>query len=204
MNKFSKDILYDEDAYYMSCPEVVANYLAELLKSYKTAVELCSAIGITVCALAKHMDKVYGVEIDSKRIEMAKNNAKLYGVSDKVEFIQGDVLDTNLLKNIKASVAVLDPDWNVDKNTPKIHSNSLANTTPNAIELFNKVKENITSNLVIRVSKNVSFNDLKELGVCHVYNIIYDGRIRFKYALYLDNIKEYKEIDTDLGDLSYL
>ena len=200
MNKFSKEILYDEDAYYMSSPEFVVEYLADLIKDYKTAIEVCSAIGIAVCVLAKKIDRVYGIEIDPKRIEMANYNAKLYGVSEKVEFILGDALDVNLLKKIKASVAILDPDWSVDKNNPKIHSSSLSSTTPNAVELFNKVKSNITSNIVLRVSKNVSFEDLKKLGVCHVHNIYYGGKIRFKYAFYLDTIKETKEINKDFGD----
>ena len=200
MKKFSKEILYDEDAYYMSSPEFVVEYLANLIKNYKVAVEVCSAIGIAVCVLAKKMDKVYGVEINPKRVEMAKYNANLYGVSGKVEFILGDALDNNLLKQIKASVAILDPDWSVDKKNPKIHSSSLSGTTPNAVELFNKVKSNITSNIVLRVSKNVSIEDLKELGVCHVHNIYYGGKIRFKYAFYLDTIKENKEISKDFGD----
>ena len=200
MKKFSKEILYDEDAYYMSSPEFVVEYLANLIKNYKIAVEVCSAIGIAVCVLAKKMDKVYGVEINPKRVEMAKYNANLYGVSGKVEFILGDALDNNLLKQIKASVAILDPDWSVDKKNPKIHSSSLFDTTPNAVELFNKVKSNITSNIVLRVSKNVSIEDLKELGVCHVHNIYYGGKIRFKYAFYLDTIKENKEINKDFGD----
>lgn len=200
MKKFSKEILYDEDAYYMSSPEFVVEYLANLIKNYKVAVEVCSAIGIAVCVLAKKMDKVYGVEINPKRVEMAKYNANLYGVSGKVEFILGDALDNNLLKQIKASVAILDPDWSVDKKNPKIHSSSLFSTTPNAVELFNKVKSNITSNIVLRVSKNVSIEDLKELGVCHVHNIYYGGKIRFKYAFYLDTIKENKEISKDFGD----
>ena len=62
MKKFSKNIKYDEDAYYMSCPEFIADYIANLLKGYKCAVELCSAIGITACALAKNIEKVYGIK----------------------------------------------------------------------------------------------------------------------------------------------
>lgn len=203
MKKFSRNIKYDEDAYYMSCPEFIADYIANLLKGYKCAVELCSAIGITACALAKNIEKVYAVEIDSQRIEMAKYNATLYGVNSKIDFIQGDVLNTDLLKSIQAEVAILDPDWSVDENTPEIHSSSLENTTPNAIELVKKVRKYITNNIVIRVSKNVSAEELKNLGSCHIHNIIYGNKLRFKYAFYLENIKESKEINDDFGEIDY-
>ena len=129
------------------------------------------------------------------RIEDAKYNAKLYGVDEKIEFINGNVLDEDILKNINADVAVLDPDWSVDKSRPQDHAFDLSDTKPNVVELFNKVRDNITHNIVIRVSKNFSLETLGEIGMCHVDNIIYEGRIRFKYAYFGDDIKEMSEED---------
>lgn len=193
--KFSKNIRADEDAFYMSNPEISGNYLANKLSHYRIAVELCSAVGMTCICLAKKMDKVYGVELDKKRIEDAKYNAQLYGVDKKVEFICGNVLDENILKNIDAEVAILDPDWSGDKKRPQDHVFLLSDTMPNAIELINKVRENITNNIVIRLSKNFSLEAISEIGNCHVDNIIYEGRIRFKYAYFGDDIKEISEED---------
>lgn len=198
--KFSLDIHADEDAFYMSNPEISGNYLANKLSNYSSAVELCSAVGMTCIALAKKMDKVYGVEREESRIEDAKYNAHLYGVDEHVEFIQGDVLDEDLLKSIKADVAILDPDWSVDKNNPKDHAFNLSDTKPNVLDLFNKVRNNITHNIVIRVSKNFTKETLSELGICEIDNIIYEGRIRFKYAYFRDDIKEMKENDVILDE----
>lgn len=194
-NKFSKEIRADEDAFYMSNPEISAKYLSSKLSNYKSAVELCSAVGMTCICLAEKMDKVYGIELDAKRIEDAKYNASLYGVEERTEFINGNVLDEDILKHINAEVAVLDPDWSVDKNRPQDHAFNLNDTKPNVVELFNKVKDNITHNIVIRVSKNFSLETLSEIGMCHVDNIIYEGRIRFKYAYFRDDIKEMSEED---------
>ncbi len=68
--------------------------------------------------MAKHLDKVVGIDIDEDRVDMARKNTKLYKV-DNVEFIQGDVLDIELLKSIDADIALLDPGWStrpMDRN----------------------------------------------------------------------------------------
>lgn len=187
MQKFSKEIAADEDAYYMSCPEYVAEFIKDKIDSNNTVVELCSAVGISSIIIARKAHRVYGVDIDSKRIEYARKNAKLYNVSN-VEFILGNVLDEELLKSIKADVALLDPDWSVDKNTPQVHGSDLSLTVPSAIELFNVVKNNITNNIILRVSKNVDNEELIKLGKCTIYNIYYDDRIHFKYAIYNNDI----------------
>lgn len=192
-NKFSKDIRADDDAFYMSNPEISGKYLAQKLSIYKSAVELCSAVGMTCICLAEVMDKVYGVELDERRVEDAKYNALLYGVGEKIEFIWGNVLDDDILKNINAEVAILDPDWSLDKNRPQDHAFNLNDTKPNVLELFNKVRNNITHNIVIRVSKNFTKETLSEIGMCEIENIIYEGRIRFKYAYFRDDINELNE-----------
>lgn len=101
VDKFSKKVLCDKDSYLISCPEQIAVYLASLLlKPYKSAVELRSGVGITVLALAENMNKVYGIEINRKRLEMSIHNARLYGVERKVKFILGDATSEDILKNI--------------------------------------------------------------------------------------------------------
>lgn len=45
--------------------------------------------------------KVIAIDIDPKKIEMAKNNAKIYGVEKKIEFIVGDFL--NIAHTIKVT-----------------------------------------------------------------------------------------------------
>lgn len=49
------------------------------------------------------------IDIDPKKIELAENNAKVYGVYDKIEFIVGDFLQ--LADKLKADVVFLSPPW---------------------------------------------------------------------------------------------
>lgn len=193
--KFSKEIYGDVDGIYMSCPEEVSKHLAEKLSCYKTGVELCCALGMTVIQLAKKMEYVYGIDMDENRINAAIKNSELYNVRSKTEFILGDVLDENILRNIKAEVAVLDPDWSIGENK-KNHVFDLEMTQPNMKELFYKVKENITENIVLRIPKTFSFDTLKVLGNCEIENIIWDNKVKFRYAYFSKNIKENKETNS--------
>ncbi len=193
-NKFSKEIYGDADGIYMSCPEVISKHLAEKLAKYKTGVELCCALGITVIQLAKKLEYVYGIDMDTERIISAKKNAQLYGVQNKTEFIQGNVLDETLLKSIQAEVAILDPDWSAGSNK-KEHVADLEMTQPSMKDMFFKVKKNITHNLVLRIPNTFTFETLSILGKCEIENIIWDNRVRFKYAFFADDIVENRETD---------
>ena len=193
-NKFSKEIYGDADGIYMSCPEVISKHLAEKLAKYKTGVELCCALGITVIQLAKKLEYVYGIDMDTERIISAKKNAQLYGVQNKTEFIQGNVLDETLLKSIQAEVAILDPEWSGGSNK-KEHVADLEMTQPSMKDMIFKVKKNITHNLVLRIPNTFTFETLSILGKCEIENIIWDNRVRFKYAFFADDIVENRETD---------
>lgn len=52
---------------------------------------------------------VIAIDIDPKKIEMAKHNAAIYGVADRIEFIVGDFL--TLADSLKADVIFLSPPW---------------------------------------------------------------------------------------------
>lgn len=52
---------------------------------------------------------VIAIDIDPKKIEMAKHNAAIYGVADRIEFIIGDFL--TLADSLKADVIFLSPPW---------------------------------------------------------------------------------------------
>ncbi len=191
-DKFTKEILADKDAYYMSCPEIVGKHIASQLRQFKNCVELCCAVGMLSIQLTKIMEKVYAIDIDGKRIESAKKNAKMYGAEGKIEFIHGDVLDADLLRKIVAQVAILDPDWS--KYAEKsIHVNSIDETQPSLREMFNLAKRHITQNIVIRMPASFTFGTLRDLGFCRIENIIWDNSTKFKVAYFLDSIQRNEE-----------
>lgn len=193
--KFSKFIIADKDAYYMSCPEVIGQHIANQLSCYNSAIEFCCAVGMSAIQLAKKMNKVIAVDTNQDRINDAKKNAILYGVEDKIEFIIGNAVDHNLLKNLSAEVVVLDPDWSSKGTEKSVHVDSIDSTQPSMREMFNLTKRYITPNIVIRIPKNFTFDTLSDFGFCRLENISWGGKLKFKLAYFLNDITKNSEAD---------
>lgn len=49
------------------------------------------------------------IDIDPEKIRLAKHNADIYEVGDRIEFIVGDY--TQLYQKLKADVVFLSPPW---------------------------------------------------------------------------------------------
>ncbi len=187
-NKFSRKIFADRDAYYMSVPEVAGRHIAKRLSGFSSAVDLCCAVGMLSIQLAKEIDKVYGVDIDEKRIESARKNAQSYGM-DNIEFIHGDVLDVKLLKKIKAEVAIIDPDWSSAGDDKNQWVPSPDMTQPSWREMFNLTSLHITKNIVSRIPRDWSLSLMDGFGPCRIENIFLDNKLKFKTAYFLKDIK---------------
>jgi len=52
---------------------------------------------------------VIAIDIDPYKIKLARHNAKIYGVADKIEFIVGDFF--HLAPKLKADVLFMSPPW---------------------------------------------------------------------------------------------
>ncbi|KAK9130313.1 hypothetical protein Sjap_010800 [Stephania japonica] len=49
-------------------------------------------IVITVCCMLFRRCKVVAIDIDPRKIDLALNNAKIYGVDSQIDFVVGDFL----------------------------------------------------------------------------------------------------------------
>lgn len=92
------------------------------------------------------------MDIDPKKIEMAKHNATVYGVADRIEFIVGDYLQ--LCVSLKADVVFLSPPW----GGPQYLKNETYDLENNLIpvaasELLTKTRQ-ISDNIAIFLPRN--------------------------------------------------
>lgn len=55
------------------------------------------------------LSSVIAVDIDPKKIQMARHNAKIYKVAHKITFIVGDIFE--LYTKLKANVLFMSPPW---------------------------------------------------------------------------------------------
>lgn len=66
--------------------------MSESLGPHCTVVDAMCGCGGNSIQFARYFDKVIAVDINPERIEMARHNADIYGVMEKIEFIAGDFL----------------------------------------------------------------------------------------------------------------
>ncbi|KAE9544668.1 hypothetical protein AGLY_000210 [Aphis glycines] len=106
--KFNSGIQLDEESFYSVCPEVLSEHIAKRCENNIVCDPFCGAGG-NIIQLAMICKKVIAVDIDPNKIRMARHNAEIYGVADKIEFIVGDIF--KIYPTLKADVVFMSPPW---------------------------------------------------------------------------------------------
>lgn len=96
---------------------------------------------------------VLAIDIDPLKIELARNNARVYGVEDRIEFIVGDFF--HLAPKLFADVVFLSPPWG-GPSYAKSDTFDLNNIMypKGGIELFNVAKQ-ISNHIAYFLPRNV-------------------------------------------------
>jgi trimethylguanosine synthase len=109
-SRFDENIKVDKLGLFSVKPEKIALHIASLLPGGRVLDAFCG-VGGSAIAFARMGKKVVSVDKDIKRLEMAKSNAEVYGVSHQIEFINDDIMNviTNFTTGFDA--IYLDPAW---------------------------------------------------------------------------------------------
>jgi trimethylguanosine synthase len=143
---------------------------------------------------------VIAIDIDPAKIEMAKHNAAIYGVSHKIEFICGDFFQLapflkvilyflEFSENNEADTVFLSPPW----GGPSYLDAMLFDLeTINGFEIFRFAKL-VSDNIAYLLPRNSSMNQLMDLagpgGSCEVEQNYLNGKVKTLTAYYGNLIK---------------
>lgn len=147
--KYNQGIQLDAEGLYSAVPERIANQIAKNFENLNVVDAFCGAGSVSI-ALAKKATKVTAFEINQERLNTARHNAGVYGVSGNIEFIQGDALDLAL--KLKADAVFLDPPWGgpqyekMEKFTLKDFSINLEKLLSSCLLAFKVVALNLPKN----------------------------------------------------------
>lgn len=175
-SKFDNGIWMDNEGWYSVTPEKIAKHIAERCGR--------RVVGGNAIQFAMTCDKVFAIDIDPIKLKCALHNAEIYGVQDKIEFIQGDFRD--ILPTLQADVVFMSPPWGgptyLDQDVFDIESM----ITP-GIEMF-EIAKKVTSNIVLFLPRNCDHNQLKKLSsdgyVCEIEETYLNGRFKNITAYY--------------------
>ncbi|KAJ1304619.1 hypothetical protein OPQ81_005761 [Rhizoctonia solani] len=110
---YDEGCLLDEEGWYSVTPEKIALQIAERCRC-DTVIDAFCGVGGNAIAFAQTCERVIAFDISPIRLAIARHNAVIYGVADRIEFILGDYV--SLARSLAAlgrrvDVVFLSPPW---------------------------------------------------------------------------------------------
>ncbi|KAF4141631.1 RNA cap guanine-N2 methyltransferase [Phytophthora infestans] len=158
--KFEDGIQLDHESWYSVTPQVIAEHIAKRL-ACDVVVDPFSGCGGNVIQLAMTCKQVIAIDIDPEKIRMAKHNAAIYGVADKIEFVVGNSID--ILPNLKADAVFLSPPWGGVKYSRKRFSlDEMLVKGVSGMDLFARARQ-ASKNIAYYLPRGTPTKDLEAL-----------------------------------------
>ena len=157
-DKFSKSekMFFTSLSLEQSTGERIARHIAKRFKPEWQVADLTCGLGGNAIFLAQQVSKVTAVDLESEKIDCARENALAYQVDHKIDFIVGDAF-LNINKNIDAFF--LDPARDREGATK---TRSFLNSRPQLLEILPQLFT-VTHNVAVKISPAFDYEELKQL-----------------------------------------
>ncbi|RXW21790.1 hypothetical protein EST38_g4074 [Candolleomyces aberdarensis] len=169
--------LLDDEGWFSVTPERIANQIAERCRC-DTILDGFCGVGGNAIAFAQTCNRVIALDTSPTRLALARHNAQIYGVADRIEFIQADYtsfIQSRLLRGDprKIDVIFLSPPWGgpayldgdteetVNGEHPSYHLSSIQPI--HGAELF-RLSRSVTPNIAYFLPRNTNLNEIGELA----------------------------------------
>lgn len=165
---FDRGIKLDHESWFSVTPERIAQHQARRC-ACNVAIDAFCGVGGNSIQLAQTCFYVIAIDIDPRKIEFARNNARIYGVEDRIEFICGDSMQ--LLRSLRGDVVFMSPPWGgpAYSSHPSLSLDQVGDSRvdiPRAILLALE----ITPHVAVCLPKNLDLKSFREkIGCCSDY-----------------------------------
>lgn len=160
-SKYDEGIKLDEEGWYSVTPEKIAEHIAEKCRCDVIVDGFCGAGGNSI-QFAFTCERVIAIDMDPKKIALARNNAKVYGVEDRIEFIVGDFFE--VMPHLKADVVFLSPPWGGPEYlNEEVFDLKKMGGILDGYEVYNQAKL-VTDNIAYFVPRNTNVDQLASLA----------------------------------------
>ncbi|GMN35147.1 hypothetical protein TIFTF001_005121 [Ficus carica] len=161
-SRYDDGIKMDEEGWFSVTPEPLARHHAIRCGS-GTIVDSFTGVGGNAIQFAQRCKHVIAVDIDPMKIEYAHHNATIYGVNDRIDFVNGDFF--LLAPRLRADTVFLSPPWGGPDYT-KVETYDIKTMLKphDGYFLFNTAKK-IAPIVILFLPRNVDLNQLAELSL---------------------------------------
>lgn len=158
-SKFDKGIMMDKESWYSVTPEEIAKYIAKLIKG-KSIIDGFCGCGGNVIQFSKYCSKVYAIDISKSKLDMCKNNCKVYHCKNNIKFIHSDFL--KMKNKIKADYIFLSPPWGgTEYKNSEIYSIKKF-MYPDITEII-RISLNVANKILFFLPRNLDLDELFDL-----------------------------------------
>lgn len=175
-HRFDKGIKLDEESWYSVTPEKIAAHIAQRFGGRELIVDLFCGAGGNSIQFALNGAFVIAVDICPNRVALARNNARVYGVDQYIEFVISDVyqiLPALLRQRGIISAVFMSPPWGgpgyleVDNFDVSVFSNLVA------------LARSVSQDMAILLPRNLQLeNVLQHFGPCEVERNYLRGKLK--------------------------
>nr|GMD82928.1 Trimethylguanosine synthase [Ipomoea batatas] len=160
-SKYDEGIKMDEEGWFSVTPEEIAARQADRCFGGAVVIDGFTGVGGNAIQFAAKCNHVIAIDIDPKKIEMARNNARIYGVEEYIDFLIGDFFQ--LAPFLKGDIVFLSPPWGGP--TYKLRSTYTLNLLKpkDGYSLFHAA-QNITPNIMMYLPRNVDLLQVEQLS----------------------------------------
>ncbi|XP_061851165.1 trimethylguanosine synthase isoform X2 [Colius striatus] len=163
-SRFDEGIKLDREGWFSVTPEKIAEHIAvRVSQSFDCdiIVDAFCGVGGNAIQFALTSKRVIAIDIDPEKLRLAHNNAEVYGVADRIEFVCGDFMV--LAADLRADVVFLSPPWGgPDYATAEIF-NIQTMICPDGFEIF-RLSKKITNNIVYFLPRNADIDQVASLA----------------------------------------
>uniref|UniRef100_A0A8C9XNN5 Trimethylguanosine synthase n=1 Tax=Sander lucioperca TaxID=283035 RepID=A0A8C9XNN5_SANLU len=112
-SRFDEGIRLDREGWFSVTPERIAEHIALRVEhsfpDSQLVIDAFCGVGGNAIQFALTGKRVLAIDIDPVRLNLARHNAMVYSVADRIDFLQGDFLQ--LAPRLRGNVVFLSPPW---------------------------------------------------------------------------------------------
>ena len=156
-SKFNLGVFLDPVGWYSVTPEKIAIHVAEKCACDVIVDAFCGCGGNAI-QFAFTCERVIAIDNNPCRLAIAKHNATLYGVADRIDFILGDFI--LLAPTLRAEVVFLAPPW----GGPSYNDKEKYNLEDCNTRQLYQLSSIVTPNIAFCLPKNLDLEQLQEIA----------------------------------------